>query len=143
MVTSNRDIPGDIRAGFGCFALLGSDQYGELESPVEFNFDPVCRLDCSLVLAVPSESKMPGDVPITIATSYPNTLQSSACLLGLGEYKVLIRSGKTEGSVAAGLADAIFDIRETGASITANNLEITKATEPLWLGGFWLSQNNV
>jgi len=120
------------------FALLGSDKYGELARPQKFCFEPVGKLACRFVLAIPRESVVGNEEKLVVATTYPNALQTF-----LGETSIEaclgpVRSGKTEAAIAQGIATAIFDICETGTSLDANGLRVVAEAEPLELGGLWL-----
>lgn len=78
-----------------------------------------------------------------VATSYPMAFQRFAQENALNVKEVVRRSGKVEGTCKQGIADAIFDIVETGASLQANGLEIMREGDCLELGGFWIDKTNV
>ena len=90
------------------------------------------------MLAVAKESPTLLNGNLRTATSYPNALRSFIGRTGINAYVGPIRSGKVEGTVKQGIADAVFDIRETGESLEANNLTVVAEGEVLQLGGIWL-----
>jgi ATP phosphoribosyltransferase len=127
----------DVADGVADFALLGSDKYGELARPDGFCYEPVGKLACRFVLAAPHDQAFKLEAPLRVATSYPNALGNFLGACSLNACLGPIRQGKVEGAVGLGIADAIFDICETCASLAANNLEILAEGEPLELGGLW------
>jgi ATP phosphoribosyltransferase len=74
---------------------------------------------------------------LRVATSYPNALAGFLGTCSLNACLGPIRPGKVEGAVGLGIADAIFDICETGTSLAANDLEILAEGDNLELGGLW------
>jgi len=129
-----------VASGQADFALLGSDKYGELTCRQKFCYEPVGKLACRFVLALPRDFVVGDEEKLIVATTYPKALQTF-----LGESSIEadlgpVRSGKTEAAIAQGIATAIFDICETGASLDANGLRILAEAEPLELGGLWLRE---
>jgi ATP phosphoribosyltransferase len=59
-----------------------------------------------------------------IATKYWNLTQRFFASHGIALYRVVESLGATEGAPAAGTADIIVDITETGATLTANHLKL-------------------
>ncbi len=140
VVASNSDIAPDIADGRADFALLGSDKYGELAKPQDFRFEPVGKLACRFVLAVPDIYTQNPEIPLVTATTYPNGLRSFLGASTINACLGPIRSGKTEAAIEQGIADAIFDICETGQSLVANNLRVLAESDCLDLGGLWRSE---
>jgi len=59
-----------------------------------------------------------------IATKYWNLTQRFFASHGIALYRVVESLGATEGAPAAGTADLIVDITETGATLAANHLKV-------------------
>ena len=59
-----------------------------------------------------------------IATKYWNLTQRFFAQHGIALYRVVESLGATEGAPAAGAADAIVDITETGSTLAANHLKV-------------------
>jgi ATP phosphoribosyltransferase len=116
---------------------MGSDKYGEIADTKNLQFEPAGKLACRFAFARPANMEKPLRAVTRVATSYPRALQRFAAEQALEDYEIVRRPGKVEGAVAQGLADAIFDIVETGDSLRANGLVIVKESVPLELGGFW------
>ncbi len=137
VVASNGDIAPDIATGRAAFALLGSDKYGELTCSQGFRFEPVGKLACRFVLAVPNTYIPNPEASLVTATTYPNGLRSFLGTSSVNACLGPIRSGKTEAAIEQGIADAIFDICETGQSLVANGLQVLAEGDNLELGGLW------
>ena len=61
---------------------------------------------------------------LRIATKYWNLTQAFFASHGIALYRIVESLGATEGAPAAGLADAIVDLTETGSTLQANHLKI-------------------
>jgi ATP phosphoribosyltransferase len=59
-----------------------------------------------------------------IATKYWNLTQRFFAAHGIALYRVVESLGATEGAPAAGTADLIVDITETGSTLAANHLKV-------------------
>ena len=59
-----------------------------------------------------------------IATKYWNLTQRFFAAHGIALYRVVESLGATEGAPAAGAADAVVDITETGSTLAANHLKV-------------------
>jgi ATP phosphoribosyltransferase len=127
------DIPGLVIDGACDLGIVGENVLEEacLERQVageNGDVDILTRLDfgrCRLSLAVPKESELQGIECLEgkrIATTYPRLLARY-----LKERQVRARIVTLQGSVEvaprAGLADAICDLVESGATLEANGLE--------------------
>lgn len=75
--------------------------------------------------------------PFLAATSYPNALRRFVDTTGIDCEVGPVRSGKVEGTIAQGIANAIFDIRESGRSLQENGLVVVADDDYLELGGLW------
>ncbi len=124
------------------FALYGEDQYVELEGSDNFIFEPVATMNCNQVLAVSNTRPPTFEVPVGVATSYPNALLKFLAETGINAYFEEYMPGKVESAWKLGIAEAIFDIRESGKSLDDNELQVVAATEKLQLGGLWLRQDD-
>ena len=139
-ITSNGEIAEQILNEEAGFALLGSDKFDELTETASLGYEAVGKLPCQFVFAAPEGVILPPSP--TVATSYPRAFQrfvetsDNAARLGR------IMSGKVESAPARGLSDAIFDICESGTSLTANGLSVRYWGEQLQLGALWLKEGN-
>lgn len=70
---------------------------------------------------------------LTVATSYPKLLGEFACKKGLNLAVSYTPRGSVEAYAATGRSDLIFDITQTGRTITANDLVIYREDNPLTL----------
>jgi ATP phosphoribosyltransferase len=61
---------------------------------------------------------------VRIATKYWNLTQRFFAAHGIALYRVVESLGATEGAPAAGTADLIVDITETGSTLVANHLKV-------------------
>jgi ATP phosphoribosyltransferase len=87
------------------------------------------------VLAAPYATQLGGGD--RIATSYPTAWSRFADTTGSKCQLGRIMKGKVESAPARGLAEAIYDITETGRSLKENDLEIKQLGPQLALGGLW------
>ncbi len=122
--------------------MYGEDQYVELEGYDSFVFEPVATMNCNQVLTVSNTRPPTFEVPVGVATSYPNALLKFLAETGINAYFEEYMPGKVESAWKLGIAEAIFDIRESGKSLDDNELQVVAATEKLQLGGLWLRQDN-
>lgn len=58
-----------------------------------------------------------------IATAYPELLQQILAVAGVKPSRIITQKGNVESTIAAGRADAILEIVQTGESLAANGLE--------------------
>ena len=61
---------------------------------------------------------------IRVANKYLNITRTFFAARGVGDYRIVMSDGATEGAPAQGLAELIVDITTTGATLAANNLRI-------------------
>jgi ATP phosphoribosyltransferase len=61
---------------------------------------------------------------LRVATKYPNLTRRFFTERGVAHYRTVESLGATEGTCAAGMAEAIVDITTTGATLKANGLRI-------------------
>ena len=138
IIASNSSIEPDIRQRYADFGLLGSDKYGEIEDTSGLQFEPVGKLVCRFVFAMPIGFTFAAGVKLRTATSYPRALSAFLGDTGINASVGPIRLGKVEGAISQGIAEAVFDICETGNTLSANNLEVVaEAQDYLELGGLW------
>lgn len=121
----NSDIPEYVRYGVADFGIVGKNVLMEKEN----NLKTVQELDfgkCSLVIAVPENSKIktPADLDHErVATSYPRILKDFLKKQGVSASIIEIQ-GSVEICPSLGLADAIFDITQTGRTLKENGLKV-------------------
>ncbi len=118
------DIPQTVASGVADIGIVGENEYLERQEKA----DVVRRLGfskCRLSLAIPKREDYQGPQWFegkTIATSYPNILRKY-----LDEHNVKasihVITGSVEIAPGIGLADAIFDIVSSGATLVTNNLK--------------------
>lgn len=121
-----QDIPAFVSRGSVDIGLTGLDIVLESGSDVDrlldLNFGR-----CRLVVAVPESSSVRSmdDVPAgwKVATAHPNL--ASTFFAGIGrDVEILRVSGATEIAPQMGIADAVVDITETGATLKSNGLRV-------------------
>jgi len=123
----NSDIPEYVRYGVADFGIVGKNVLMEKEN----NLKTVQELDfgkCSLVIAVPNNSKIKKLSDLDherVSTSYPRILKNYLKKQRVSASIIEIR-GSVEICPSLGLADAIFDITQTGRTLKANGLRVIK-----------------
>lgn len=78
---------------------------------------------CKLCLAAPTGEDLAISPSTRIATAYPALLKTWLGQRGLYA-EIIERDGGVEDTIRLGLADAIFDVVQTGESLKANGLEV-------------------
>ena len=117
------DIPAYVQSGVADFAIVG----GNILEEGQFKVQTIKTLpfgECRLAIAVPLNSAIAavGDLDgERIATSYPNSLRKYLRQQRVNASLIEI-SGSVEISPALGLADAICDLVQSGATLKENNL---------------------
>ena len=114
----NRDVPTYVELGVADAGIVGKDVLLESErsiyEPVDLGFQ-ACRL--SLIRKKGDHS------PIRrVASKYPNLTQQYLRSIG-NSSEVITLSGNVELACLTGLADAVVDLVQTGATLKANKLE--------------------
>jgi ATP phosphoribosyltransferase len=139
-IARNADVVGDVLSGEADFGLLGSDMWGELPSSDtrRLRFDPVAKLAGRFALAAPPGVFL-GESD-RIATSYPLAWTEFAVVTGARCQLGRVMKGKVETAIARGMAEGIYEIVETGASLRDNGLEIQQEGPALELGGLWRAE---
>lgn len=118
MVMRNADVPTYVDLGVADAGVVGRDVLLEARSrlyaPVDLGFG-VCRIS----LIRPQGERGPIR---RVASKYPNV--TSEYLAALGSSAAVVRlAGNVELACLSGLADAVVDVVETGATLRANGLE--------------------
>ncbi len=123
----NSDIPEYVRYGVADFGIVGRNVLMENEDKLKI----VKELDfgrCSLIVAVPKNSGIKELTDLDyerVATSYPRTLRNFLKKRGVSASIIEIR-GSVEICPSLGLADAIFDITQTGRTLEENGLKVVE-----------------
>ena len=118
------DIPEAVRDGAADAGIVGYNEVAEKGVDVEV----LMRLSfgrCRLSLAVPENAEYTGPDYFngkTIATSYPKILSGYLKSNNI-DANVRVIAGSVEIAPAAGLADSVFDIVSSGATLVSNGLE--------------------
>lgn len=118
------DIPEAVRDGAADAGIVGYNEVAEKG----FDVEVLMRLSfgrCRLSLAVPENAEYTGPDYFngkTIATSYPNILSGYLKSNNI-DANVRVIAGSVEIAPAAGLADSVFDIVSSGATLVSNGLE--------------------
>lgn len=118
------DIPEAVWDGAADAGIVGYNEVAEKG----FDVEVLMRLSfgrCRLSLAVPENAEYTGPDYFngkTIATSYPNILSGYLKSNNI-EANVRVIAGSVEIAPAAGLADSVFDIVSSGATLVSNGLE--------------------
>jgi len=126
----------DVEQYLADLALVGSDTLTE-KSELKLSQQAVARLSCMMVFAIQKNAKLPSRQGVVVATSYPRALRQFMTDRGITSYDYVYRPGKLENAIARGLADAIFDIRETGKSLVVNELDVIGLGAPIDLCAVW------
>ncbi|MBT6068720.1 ATP phosphoribosyltransferase [Candidatus Peregrinibacteria bacterium] len=121
----NKDITEYVKYDVADFGIVGQNVLMEKGQ----QFEVIRELGfgkCDLVVAIPNDSKVKSVSDLEherIATSYPNTLREF-----LKKKKISASVIEIQGSVeicpSLGLADAVFDITQTGKTIEENNMKV-------------------
>ena len=118
MVMRNADVPTYVDLGVADAGVVGRDVLLEARSrlyaPVDLGFG-VCRI--SLIRPRGERSAIR-----RVASKYPNV--TAEYLAAMGSNAEVVRlAGNVELACLSGLADAVVDVVETGATLRANGLE--------------------
>lgn len=119
------DIPVYVSQGVADYGIVGENLLYE----IPFKFEMKKKLGfgpCSLVIAVPNESKIlrPGNLGgERIATTYPQSLKKYLKRVGISAAIVEIR-GSAEIAPRLNLADAICDLTQSGKTLMENGLRV-------------------
>lgn len=120
------DVPKYVELGAADCGIVGSDCIKEANCDIYEPIDlPIGK--CKMVLACLKNKKInlkPG-INIRIGTKYPNIAKEYFLKEGISP-EIVFLNGSVELAPITGLADAIVDITETGATIKENNLKIIK-----------------
>ncbi len=119
------DIPWYVENGNADWGILGEDQILEKKPRVAIAAR-LGRGESSLIIATPKDSPVMDVAGLngkTIATSYPRILGRFLKGRGIKAGRIVTLTGSVEAAASLGIADAICDITETGASLKANGLE--------------------
>ncbi len=118
------DIPETVTDGVADIGVVGLNEYLEREGDA----DIVKKLGfggCRLSIAIPKEHDYHGPQWLEgrkIATSYPGILRRWLKEQGVTAH-IHVITGSVEIATGIGLADAIFDIVSSGATLVSNNLK--------------------
>jgi ATP phosphoribosyltransferase len=119
-VVRSRDIPRLLTARVVDVGIVGRDVVAEAALPlwttVGLGFGA-----CRIVLAVPEGRSWDPSRPWRIATRYPRLTRGWMRRRGV-EGQVVRLAGSVEVAPRIGLADAVVDVMETGATLAANGL---------------------
>ena len=132
------DIPETVTDGVADIGVVGLNEYLERQGDA----DIVKKLGfggCRLSIAIPKEHEYTGPQWLQgrkIATSYPVILRRWLEEQGVQAH-IHVITGSVEISTGIGLADAIFEIVSSGATLVSNNLaevEVVMKSEALLIG---------
>ena len=124
MFVRHADIPAYVESGVADFAIVG----GNILEEGTFKVQQIATLpfgECRLAIAAPLDSAIVSASDLDgerIATSYPNSLRKYLRREGVNASLIEI-SGSVEIAPALGLADAICDLVQSGATLKENNLQ--------------------
>jgi ATP phosphoribosyltransferase len=117
------DVPLYVARGAADLAVVGSDQLREsavdLAEPLRLEFG-----ECRLALAAAEGTTLAslrGRAAVRVATKYPRLAAQALAERGIAA-ELLRLSGSVEIAPVIGLADAIFDLVETGRTLVAHKL---------------------
>ncbi len=119
-----RDVPTFVDRGAADVAITGTDLLEESGRPLEVA-EPLGFGRSRLVLAVPERSGARGAEDLApgtrVATSMPRLARGYFESIGRS-VEIVTLSGAVEAAPAIGIADAILDLVETGATLRSNGL---------------------
>ena len=117
------DIPAYVQSGVADFAIVG----GNILQEIPYRVHLIKSLpfgSCRLAIAVPTNSSIRKIADLDgerIATSYPNSLRKFLKTERINASLIEI-TGSVEIAPALGMADAICDLVQSGATLKENNL---------------------
>jgi len=118
MLMRNADVPTYVELGVADLGVVGRDVLLEagsrLYAPVDLGFG-ICRIS----LIRPHGERQPIR---RVASKYPNITAGYLATVG-SSAEVVTLAGNVELACLSGLADAVVDVVETGATLRANGLE--------------------
>ena len=143
VLLSAGEIPRELAAGRVHLGVTGSDMVRERLAAWEERVEPLAGLGfgrADLVVAVPrfwvdvdtlddldavaaAHRRAHGE-RLRIATKYHRLARQFLRAAGVADYRLVDSQGATEGTVAAGTAEAIADITSTGETLRANHLKV-------------------
>jgi len=140
---SAAEIAAALRDGKADLGVTGEDLLNETMAPEDGRTATLLRLGfgpADVVVAVPAawlDVATMADLDdvsvgfyarhgrrLRVATKYPNITRRFFANKGVTGYRTVESLGATEGTPAAGIAEAIVDITTTGATLSANALKI-------------------
>jgi ATP phosphoribosyltransferase len=119
-----------VQRGVMDMAVVGLDTLVEFSA----NAKSACGIDivatlpisqCAMMIATPVNQRLQSLDELSgmrIATSFPATLQSWLDSKGVQDVEIITLDGGVEESVGLGLADAVCDLVQSGATLAANGL---------------------
>jgi len=120
LVARPADVATYVQLGAADLGITGKDSLLEAESEVYELLD-LGFGGCRLVLAAPGGRLPAGADPLRVATKYPHFTRLRLAELGLPA-QVITLHGAVELAAVAGLAEAIVDAVDTGATLRNNGL---------------------
>ena len=125
MFVRANDVPTVVADGVVDLGITGTDLVEESKSGISI-IEPLPLFQCRLVLAAPPEwHKSYRDNPpksIRVATSFPNLAMDWGKKTGI-DVHIISLSGSVEIAPRLGIADAIVDLTQTGATMRSNGLD--------------------
>ena len=129
-----KDLPQLLFQGAADVGLVGLDSVREKPDCTLFELLDTGLGRCRLVLAAKKGTDLTPAKEWCIATSYPNLAQKHLGALGVN-YRLVALTGSVELAPSIGMADAVVDIVESGATLRANDLEVHSELQEIstWL----------
>lgn len=143
VLLSAGEIPRELAAGRVHLGVTGSDMVRERLAAWEDRVEPLAPLGfgrADLVVAVPrfwvdvdtlddldavaAAHRRTHRERLRIATKYHRLVREFLRGAGVADYRLVDSQGATEGTVAAGTAEAVADITTTGETLRANHLKV-------------------
>lgn len=125
MFVRTKDVATVVADGVVDLGITGTDLVEESGADIKI-VENLPLFQCKLVLAAPPEwHKQYRDNPpkeIRVATSFPNLAQEWGKKTGINVH-IISLSGSVEIAPRLGIADAIVDLSQTGATMRSNGLE--------------------
>jgi ATP phosphoribosyltransferase len=116
------DVPTYVEHGAADLGVAGKDtlleERRDLYEVFDFGFGR-----CKMVVAGPGQNLTPAEARLRVATKYPVIAAEYFNTRGIG-VEIIKLNGSLELAPAAGLADVIVDITETGSTLRENGLAV-------------------
>jgi len=128
MLVKPSDVVVYVEHGAADIGIVGKDVLSENEAEV-FELLDLDIGKCSMAVAAKNGWTDNPDLPLRVATKYPNTARRYYAKMNR-EIEIIKLHGSIELAPILGLSDVIVDIVETGKTLVENNLSVREIIAP-------------